>query len=162
MRNNGVRECSHSTLMKFSPLPFLTLALLASSALAEPKPNVDKSGVALQGYDPVAFFTDGKPVIGMEEFHGTFHDATYRFASAEHQAMFEKEPAKYEPQLGGYCAYGVAKGHLAPVKIDAFQIVDGHLLMQYDTGVKKEFNKDPNGNLDAATKAWPSLTDKSK
>ena len=101
-------------------------------------------------------------MIGKEEFHGTFHDATYPFASAEHQAMFEKEPAKYEPQFGGYCAYGVGQGHLAPVKIDAFQIVNGRLLMQYDTGVKKLFNKDPNGNLDAATKAWPSLTDKSK
>ncbi len=61
MQNNGVRGCSHPTLMKFSPLPFLSLALLASAALAEPKPNVDKTGVALQGYDPVAFFTDGKP-----------------------------------------------------------------------------------------------------
>ncbi len=144
----------------FKILPLICFALTASSLLAAPKANVDKNGVAIQGYDPVAFFTDGKPVLGEEKFHASFHDATYRFASAEHQAMFEKNPAKYEPQFGGYCAYGVSKGHLAPVKIDAFQIVDGRLLMQYDLEVKDIFNKDQHGNLDTADKKWVSLPDK--
>jgi len=147
------------TLIK---IVFCTLLLTVSSALAEPKPNADQSGIALQGYDPVAFFTDGKPVLGNEEFHSSFHDVTYRFASAEHQAMFEKEPAKYEPQFGGYCAYGVAKGHLSPIKVDAFQIVDGRLIMQYNSEVKDAFNKDQSGNLEAANKAFPTLTEESK
>jgi hypothetical protein len=141
-------------------LPFICLAVSASSALAEPKPNVDQNGIGLQGYDPVAFFTDGKPVLGNEKFHGSYHDVTYRFASAEHQAMFEKDSARYEPQFGGYCAYGVAKRHLAPVKIDAFQIVNGRLLMQYDSGVKDTFNKDQRGNLETADKNWPTLSAK--
>lgn len=141
---------------------FICLAIFASSALAEPKPNVDPSGLALQGCDPVAFFTDGKPVPGKTEFHSLWHDATYRFASAEHQTMFEKDSAKYEPQFGGYCAYGVSKGHLAPVKIDAFQIVDGRLLMQYDTSVRKAFNENQSGNLATADKVWPTLAGKEK
>lgn len=141
-------------------LPALCLLAFSFTARAEPRPNVDKDGLALQGYDPVAFFTDGKPVLGKEEFHSSFHDATYRFASAEHQAMFEKNPAKYEPQFGGFCAYGVAKGHLAPVKIDAFQIVKDRLLMQYDSEVKNAFNKDQHGNLETADKNWPTLNAK--
>jgi YHS domain-containing protein len=143
-------------------LPFSCLVVTASLALAEPKSNVDQNGVGIQGYDPVAFFTDGKPVLGNEQFHSTYHDVTYRFVSAEHQATFENNPAKYEPQFGGYCAYGVAKGHLAPVKIDAFQIVDGRLLMQYDMKVKETFNKDQQGNLQAADKNWPALTEKDR
>lgn len=136
-------------------LPFISLAIVASAAFAEP--NVDASGVGIQGYDPVAFFTDGKPVLGKEEFHATYHGVTYRFASAEHEAMFEKDSAKYEPQFGGYCAYGVAKGHTAPVKVEAFQIVDGRLLMQYNSKVKELFNKDQHGNLELADKKWPGL-----
>jgi YHS domain-containing protein len=143
-------------------LPFLCIAISASFTLAEPKPNVDENGVGIQGYDPVAFFTDGKPVLGNEQFQSSYHDITYRFVSAEHQAAFEKDPAKYEPQFGGFCAYGVAKGHLAPVKIEAFQIVDGRLLMQYDTKAKEAFNKDQQNNLQAADKNWPALTAKDR
>lgn len=138
-------------------LSVFILTAAAATMLAAPAPNVDKEGVGIQGYDPVAFFTDGKPVLGKEEFHSAYHDVTYRFASTEHQQMFDKDAAKYEPQFGGYCAYGVAKGHTAPIKIEAFQIVNERLLMQYDSGVRDEFNKDQKGNLDAADKKWPEL-----
>ena len=127
------------------------------TAVAKAPANVDQNGVGIQGYDPVAFFTDGKPVLGKEEFHSTYHDVIYYFASAEHQAAFEKGPETYEPQFGGYCAYGVAQNHLAPVKVDAFQIVNGRLLMQYDTSVRDTFNKDQSGNLQAADRNWPEL-----
>ena len=62
--------------------------------------NMDKSGLALQGYDPVAYFTDGKPVKGSPEFTASYKGATYKFASAEHKRQFESSPAKYEPNLG--------------------------------------------------------------
>ena len=138
----------------------LCAAFATSSLLADPKPNVDQAGLAIQGYDPVAFFTDGKPILGDEKFHSTYHEVTYRFASAEHLQMFQVNPAKYEPQFGGYCAYGVAKGALAPVRIDAFQIVDGRLLMQHDTEVRDAFSKNADGNLAAADKNWPNLKGK--
>jgi YHS domain-containing protein len=138
-------------------LMVLFLAGLVWTAFAGPPANVDRNGVGIQGYDPVAFFTDGKPVLGKEEFHSTYHNVIYHFASAEHQSAFEKSPETYEPQFGGYCAYGVAQKHLAPVKIDAFQVVNGRLLMQYDTSVRDTFNKDQSGNLEAADKNWPEL-----
>jgi YHS domain-containing protein len=141
---------------------FVCLAVNVSLVLAAPEPNVDKNGVGIQGYDPVAFFTDGKPVLGKEEFHVTYRGVIYRFASAEHQATFEKAPAKYEPQFGGYCAYGVAQGHLAPGKVEAFQIVNGQLLMQYDSRTRDEFNKNQQANLHAAQSKWQTLPDTDK
>lgn len=137
---------------------FLGLPLLAQSAKSFR--NLDKDGLALQGYDPVAFFTQNKPVKGTPEFQSNDHGAKYFFASAEDKSTFDANPSKYEPQFGGFCAYGVSRGHAAPVKIDAFQIVNGRLLMQYDLGVKDDFNKDAQGNLAKADKNWPSLVEK--
>jgi len=141
-------------------LAFFSFIASLSTALAGASVNVDRNGIGIQGYDPVAFFTDGKPVIGKEEFQSNYHDVVYHFASAEHQAMFDANPSAFEPQFGGYCAYGVTKGHLAPVKIDAFQIVNGRLLMQYDKSVRETFNKDQRGNLELADKNWPALSEK--
>ncbi|MEP6637646.1 MAG: YHS domain-containing (seleno)protein, partial [Acidobacteriota bacterium] len=119
--------------------------------------NLDKSGVAVQGYDPVAFFTDGKPVKGNWQFTSSLKGATYYFASAEHKAAFDKEPAKYEPQFGGYCAYGLSKNKLVPIEVDDFQVVNGRLLLQYDKGIRDKFNKDTQGNLKLADANWPGI-----
>ena len=126
----------------------------------KPVLNLDKKGVAVQGYDPVAFFTQGKPVKGSVKFQSSYKGAVYYFASGEDKAAFDGNPAKYEPQFGGFCAFGVSEGHLAPVKIEASQIVNGRLLMQYDLDVKTEFNKDQAGNLAKADKNWPALSEK--
>jgi YHS domain-containing protein len=140
-------------------LLLLTCLLVSTAAFAQDKTlqNVDKHGVAIQGYDPVAFFTQGKPVKGQAQFESTYKGAKYLFASAEDKAAFEANPAKYEPQFGGFCAYAVSEGHTAPVKIDAFMIVNGRLLMQYDFDVKKIFEKDPQGRLVKADKNWPGI-----
>ncbi len=122
--------------------------------------NLDKSGVALQGYDPVAFFTDGKPVKGSEQFVRSYHGAVYYFATKEHRDLFAKDPAKYEPSFGGYCAYGVSRDKLVEIDINAWQIVDGRLLMQYSKGVRDDFNKDTKGNLFKADANWPGLVEK--
>lgn len=124
--------------------------------------NLDKNGLAIQGYDPVAFFTQNRPVKGLPEFESQYHGARYLFASADDKAAFDANPAKYEPQFGGFCAYGVSKGKTVPVKIEAFQIVNGRLLMQYDLEVKKEFNKDAQGNLQKADQNWPDIVAKGK
>lgn len=142
---------------------FLAVLLLASvSAMGQTKKllNVDKNGVAIQGYDPVAFFTQNKPVKGKPEFESTYHGAKYQFASAEDKATFDGNPAKYEPQFGGFCAYAVSRGHTAPIKVEAFQIVNGRLLMQYDLSVLKDFQKDTDGNLKKADKNWPGVVEK--
>jgi YHS domain-containing protein len=131
-------------------------------AFAQGKPviNLDRSGVAVQGYDVVAYFTDGRPVKGDTQFTSTHGGGTYRFASAEHKAAFDKEPAKYAPQFGGYCAWAVSKGGLAKIEPDAFQIVDGRLLLQYDQSVRAKFSKDTAGNLAKADANWPKIVGK--
>ena len=138
----------------------MILASLSTVALAKELNNLDRNGVALQGYDPVAFFTDNRPVRGDQQFQAQFHGATYYFASAEHKATFKKDPAKYEPQFGGFCAFGASRGKAVPIKIEAWQIVNGRLLMQYDLDVKGRFNSDPQGNLQKANQNWPGLVEK--
>jgi YHS domain-containing protein len=144
-------------------LSILLLALgLALPVVAQTKTllNVDKSGVAIQGYDPVAFFTDNKPVKGSPDFVTKQDGAIYYFASKEHRDLFKSNPAKYEPVFGGYCAYGVSRGKLVEIDVDAFQIVDGKLLLQYSRGVRDDFNKDSAGNLAKAQSNWPALVAK--
>lgn len=152
-----------TTKKQMKQISALVLALgLALSASAQTKSllNLDKSGVAIQGYDPVAFFTDHAPVKGVEEFTSSYHGATYRFASVEHKALFDKDPALYEPAFGGYCAYGVSRDKLAPIDVEAFQIVDGRLLLQYSKSIRKSFNEDQKDNLFKAEQNWPGLVDK--
>ena len=140
----------------------LLLLVVSFSAFGQGKSlqNLDKNSVAIQGYDPVAFFTQNRPVKGLPEFESQYHGARYLFASADDKAMFDANPAKYEPQFGGFCAYAVSEGHTAPVKIEAFMIVNGRLLMQYDLDIKKTFEKDPQGRPAKADKNWPGIVEK--
>jgi YHS domain-containing protein len=141
---------------------FLTLLVLTTPLLAQTKAllNLEKNGLALQGYDPVAFFTQNKPVKGKPEFKSTHQGATYYFASEENKARFDKEPAKFEPAFGGFCAYGVSRNKLVEIDPEAFQILDGRLLLQYSKGVRSDFNKDPKSNLAKADANWPALVEK--
>jgi YHS domain-containing protein len=122
--------------------------------------NVDQTGVAIQGYDPVAFFMDHKPVKGDERYLDKHDGAIYFFATKEHDDLFKANPTKYEPQFGGYCAYGVSRKKLVDIDVDAFQIVDGKLLLQYSKGVRDDFNTDTKGNLAKADSNWTGLVAK--
>lgn len=147
--------------MKRFLFAFLLVAL-AGPVLADGKSllNLDKTGVAIEGYDPVAFFTENKPLKGDAKFPVRHNGATYLFASKEHRDTFKADSAKYEPAFGGYCAYGVSRGRLVEIDVDAFQIVDGKLLLQYSKGVRDDFNKDAKGNLIKANANWPTLVEK--
>jgi YHS domain-containing protein len=137
----------------------LALPLFAQTATKN-LVNVDKSGVAIQGYDPVAFFADGKPVKGDQKFLAKHDGAIYFFASKEHKDLFKADPAKYTPEFGGYCAYGVSRNKLVEIDVDAFQVVDGKLLLQYSKGVRDDFNADAKANLAKANANWTSLVAK--
>jgi YHS domain-containing protein len=144
----------------FLAITALTAAALPTGAQTKTLLNLNSSGIAIQGYDPVAFFTDGKPVKGDPKFVSKRDGAIYFFASKEHKDLFNAGPEKYEPQFGGYCAYGVSRDRLVEIDVDAFQIVDGKLLLQYSTGVRNDFNKDQPGNLAKARANWPGLVEK--
>jgi YHS domain-containing protein len=141
---------------------FLLAVGLALPVFAQTKTllNLDTSGVAIQGYDPVAFFTDHKPVKGDPKFLIKHDGAIYYFASKEHRNLFKETPAKYEPEFGGYCAYGVSRNKLVEIDVEAFQIVNGRLLLQYSTDVRDKFNKDAAANLAKADANWPVLVAK--
>ena len=95
---------------------------------------VNGDWVAIRGYDPVAYFTMGKPVEGSKEFSHEWLGTTWRFASAEHRDLFAAAPVKYAPQYGGYCSSGVAGGSTDSADPNAWRIVDGKLYLFYGEG----------------------------
>ena len=119
--------------------------------------TIGSPGVAIRGYDPVAYFKDGKATRGKAEHVAQYKGATWRFASAENKATFEADPAKYEPVYGGYCAYGVAQGYLVKIDPNAWAIKDGRLYLNYDAGVQATWAKDPLGYIKKANARWPKL-----
>jgi YHS domain-containing protein len=123
------------------------------------KLNVDSEGVILKGSDVVAYFKEGKPVKGSPAIATSYRGATYLFASAANKAEFEKDPAKYVPQYGGFCAYGVASGVLAdPEGPSAFLVYKGKLYICGNQGALKSFRSDIDSNIDKADKNWRQLT----
>lgn len=122
--------------------------------------NVDAHGVALQGYDAVGFFADSMAERGDSTHRATYGGATYWFASEAHRALFAADPAKYVPQFGGFCAYGAANGHAAPVEIDTWQVRAGKLLLNYDRSVRQKFDQDVAGYLRKAYENWPSIVER--
>lgn len=117
------------------------IATFSARASAESLQNLD-DGLAIQGYDPVAYFTDSKPVKGKKTITSTHNGATYRFASEEHKKLFDADPAKYEPQYGGYCAYGLgAKNKLVEIDPEAWTIADGKLYLNYDSDIRETWQK---------------------
>lgn len=117
----------------------------------------DKKGVALEGYDPVSYFTDGKPVKGDKKIEATFNGALYHFVSQEHRATFEKDPTKYAPAYGGFCGYAASVGKVRPANPLIWSIVDGQLIVQHTKGADELWKKDVAGNKAKADRYWPLL-----
>jgi hypothetical protein len=115
-------------------LLFIALAasLPAASGAVQPI-AVDSNKVAIGGYDAVAYFTDDKAVQGTSAYEYVWEDAKWRFASAEHRAMFVADPYRYMPQFGGYCAAAMASGMLFPANPEAWIIVSGKLYILADS-----------------------------
>ncbi|MDX2250602.1 MAG: YHS domain-containing (seleno)protein [Bacteroidia bacterium] len=112
---------------------------------------------AIKGYDPVAYFTEGRPVKGSDTFTFEWKGATWRFSSGENLAAFKADPAKYAPQYGGYCAYGVADGHKASITPEAFTILNGKLYLNYNKDIQDIWNKDQQGYIQTANKKWETV-----
>ena len=133
--------------------------LMSAPALAGDV-NVNRNGIAIRGYDPVAYFELGMPKRGSKKFMSEYEGAKYRFASAEHKALFDGNPAKYAPAYGGFCAYGVAQGVKVKIQPDKFKIVDGTLYLNLDTGIQETWQKDIPGNIAKADTHWPQIEDR--
>jgi YHS domain-containing protein len=125
--------------------------------LAENKTKLKKvhlNNVILKGYDPVAYFRQGKAVMGNPSITSTYNGATYLFASAEDKAEFDKRPAKYEPQYGGYCAYSMSKGERHDIDPKAFHIYKGKLYVCQTPEQMKKFSANIDAYSSKADQNW--------
>ena len=136
------------------------MATLPALSFAAGPTNLDAKGVAIHGYDPVAYFVDGKAMQGRAELSATMDGATYWFANESNQRAFKADPARYEPQFGGYCAFGVSQGYKPDVDPTAFKIVDGKLYLNLSPAVQKRWQEDIPGFVSQATQNWPALKSK--
>ena len=144
-------------------------ALLFSTAAraAEPAINTLKNSLfggrtdtAINGYDPVSYFTVGKPTKGQDGLATEWMGAKWKFASQANLDLFKSNPEKYAPQYGGYCAYGVTQGSLVKVEPEQFTLRDGKLYLNYDADVQAKWLKDPAGYIKDADAKFSSLLKK--
>ena len=121
--------------------------------------RIDKNedGIAIEGYDPVAYFTEGKPVKGKSQFSYKWNDAEWHFASEKHLTLFKESPGKYAPQYGGFCAYGVSENHCGHTDPTAWKIIDGKLYLTTNKNVKMIWEKDIDGHIEKGDKNWIML-----
>lgn len=132
--------------------PFLTRPAWAAT------PDVfSDGGVAIRGADPVAFFTDGAPVIGDAAHSLMWRGTTWHFASADNRATFEADPEAYAPQYGGYCAFAMSKGYIATSVPEAWTVHEGKLYLNYSVNVRDIWTKDIPGNIALADGHWPDI-----
>jgi YHS domain-containing protein len=138
----------------------LGLAVVAASPASAAKDPVYTSllsRVAVSGYDPVAYFTDGKPVAGSKAHVATYQGAEYRFVSAANRDRFKADPARYAPQYGGYCAWAVSQGYTASADPKVWKIVNGKLYLNYNEEVGRKWATDIPGHIRKADANWPKV-----
>jgi YHS domain-containing protein len=112
---------------------------------------------AIHGYDPVAYFKEGKPLMGKKEFSFQWNGAQWFFSSKQNLETFKSNPGKYAPQYGGYCAYGTSVGKKSPTQPDAFTIVNNKLYLNYNEDVKVLWNKEQKECIKKADQNWPTV-----
>ena len=132
-------------------------AVVSTSAFAQ---DYTHSTPGVSGYDPVAYFTEGKPLKGNGYHVSDFQGVTYAFASEEHKELFDANPEKYVPAYGGYCAYGVAVGKKFVADPEVWKIVQGRLYLNLDRKIQRTWEKDIPGNIKKADANWAEIRDK--
>ena len=143
-------------------LPTLIGAVLAAVPVASAKDlvdpvNKDRHGVAIRGYDAVAYFSASEPVKGAREYTYNWRGAEWRFQSAEHRDLFATMPERYAPQFGGYCAWAVSNNYTAEIDPQAWKIVDGRLYLNYSKSVQRMWEKEIPQRIAAGNRNWPEL-----
>ena len=131
--------------------------LLTNPALAAEPPVYATNGIAINGIDPVAYFTESKPVKGDMAHSVDWEGAKLLFSSAENKATFEADPERYTPKYGGYCAYAVSKGGTATTDPDAWTIHNDRLYLNFNTTVRSIWDEDRDGNIKKADANWPGV-----
>ena len=147
--------------MKISNFLYQMTAIIAiafsSWAHASEQVEIDENDVILAGHDAVAYFTEKKPVLGLAKYTSVHNGAIYRFSSAKNRDKFAKNPEKYAPQYGGFCAYGMTFGKKFEVDGKAFQVVDGKLYVNKNRSVYSTWKKDIPKHISEANSEWHTV-----
>lgn len=114
------------------------------------------NGVAIQGYDAVAYH-EQQAVKGTRAFTHAWRGVTWQFASAENRDQFAKSPERFMPEFGGFCAYGVSRGYAVDVDPQTFAVVDGKLYLNYSKRVQATWNQDRAAYIEKARANWPKV-----
>jgi YHS domain-containing protein len=162
--NIGTPTIMHSFIAKFSIA--LLLSTLAACAATPGHVRQGKQvaeinnehGLALKGYDPVAYFREGKPVVGDASIAHAWHGATYRFTSTANRDAFAADPERFAPQFGGYCAYAVSIGTTANGDPHQWAIVNDRLFLNNNALAMALWNRDRPGNIEAGDQNWPLIS----
>jgi len=147
----------HPLILRLALFLFFFSSLAACKKMPVAPVSRTPDGLAIKGYDPVAYFTGGQPVPGLAENEFTWKGAKWRFASAEHRAMFKIYPDKYAPQYGGYCAYAISQGKTADIDPLAWTIVNNKLYLNLNKDVQGLWEKDRDAYIRKADENWPHL-----
>ena len=146
------------TFERLKRVAALSITALLSACAGVGPANTTSDGadakLMLKGHDPVAYFTLGKDTVGNADINTEYDGATYRFASEEHKALFVKDPLKYVPQFGGYCANGIVYGIPCGGDPDTWQMIDGKLYIFGGESSRKYFLMDEKQNMALAGHDW--------
>lgn len=154
--------------MFFARIAFMCFAVLLALPASSPgalarQPETFTGlvqGVGAGGYDPVAYFSDGRPVKGRADLTIRHAGAEWRFANEKNRDQFKADPTRYAPQFGGYCAYAAARGYTARGDPEAWKIVDGKLYLNYDKSVRAIWERNIPTEIANARANWPKVLDK--
>jgi len=137
----------------------VTVALLSISSItyAGHDTETDTNGVILAGHDVIGYFTEGKPVLGSAKYTAVHNNAIYRFKSAANRDLFNKNPEKYAPMYGGFCAYGMTFGKKFEIDGKAFEVVNGKLYVNKNQSVYEAWKKDVPTHITEADEQWPNV-----
>jgi len=144
-------------LLAFGALFAGPAALAADPVFVDTLP--DGTRAAIRGYDPVAYFTLGAPVLGSAQHTLEWNGATWRFANAMNRDRFKMNPERYAPQYGGYCAFGTSRGYKVSTQPDQWAVVDGKLYLNYNAGVMQTWDKDRAFYIEKADTNWRTLVE---
>ncbi len=154
-----IKKISHLLTALALSAAFFATGAFAGSPMINSGASTDGQGegLAISGYDPVAYFTESKAVEGMAEFTLEHEGAMWQFASMENLEMFKASPADYTPQYGGYCAFAIAKGKAKSIDPAAWKIIDNKLYLNHTMDVQEKWLKDTDEGIQKADAMWPSV-----
>ena len=159
----GVSGCRFNSKISGTPAPRENApqTKLAEAGQNLVHMNLDEEGVALRGYDPVAYFIEDEPVKGQEVYSFVWQEATWYFATAENRDLFSDEPEKYAPANGGYCTFGIVLGKKFDGDPKVWSVIKSRLYVFLNEDVQQKFLLDSTGNLQKVAANWPTIQFKS-